>query len=419
VRSAGVPDRLPLLDAFLAERAPAGAPLRDTTAVLVQHHTGSIVPMLRTLAALGLDLNRTFLVDIPYSTHSAVVEAVRRLGVPDGNIAGGRYRLDDALRRHQLRRVTDLLGRLRPGRRVLVLDDGAYVLEALSLSGRLSGRLAVVEQTVFGMRKVREEARIVACRASVPLVNVAESRPKKVLESGFLGTAIAGALARPGSAVLERLRAGRTLLLGYGAIGAAVARSLCEHVGVPRAGVSIGDPSPEARRRATRDGFALWSREPSERRFDVVIGCSGRESFKPEDVRFVEDGAHLASASSGTVELSRDAIFALAEASEQPDVFIHGSEPLGERALHGDIRVHLFDRDVVILNGGFPVDFDGSVNGAAGDAIQLTRTLMVGAALQALSASAGSVLDLEEGFVEWVEARFPKLVPGTDTLAST
>jgi S-adenosylhomocysteine hydrolase len=412
---AAVPDRLPLLDAFMAERAPTDEPLRDVTAVLVQHQTGSIVPMLKALAVMGLDLNRAFFVDIPYSTHSAVVEVVRRLGVPDRNLAGGHYRLDDSLSGYQLGRVAELLRRLRqrvpPEQRVLVLDDGAYVLEAMSLVGPPSRRLAVVEQTVFGMRKLREDERVGACRESVPVINVAESRPKKVLEADFLGTAIAGALARPASPVLERLRAGRTLLLGYGAIGSAVARSLCEHVAVPRSSVSVGDPSADARRRASRDGFALWSRGSHERNFDVVIGCSGRASFLPEDVRFVEDGAYLASASSGTVELSRDAIFTLANGTAQPAIFVHGNEPLGQRGLHSDVRVHVFDRDVVILNGGFPVDFDGTINGAAGDAIQLTRTLMVGGALQALTARPGSVHELEDSFVEWVERRFRELAP--------
>jgi S-adenosylhomocysteine hydrolase len=113
------------------------------------------------------------------------------------------------------------------------------VLEALSLVGSPSRRLGVVEQTVFGMRKFREDERVTACRESVPVINVAESRPKKELEADFLGTAIAGALARPSSPVLERLRGGRTLLLGYGAIGFAVARSLCAHVAVPRSSVSV------------------------------------------------------------------------------------------------------------------------------------------------------------------------------------
>lgn len=49
----------------MAELAPTDEPLRDVTAVLVQHQTGSIVPMLKALAVMGLDLNRAFSVDIP------------------------------------------------------------------------------------------------------------------------------------------------------------------------------------------------------------------------------------------------------------------------------------------------------------------------------------------------------------------
>jgi hypothetical protein len=41
--------------------------------------------------------------------------------------------------------------------------------------------------------------------------------------------------------------------------------------------------------------------------------------------------------------------------------FIHGNKPLGQRGLHSDVRVHLFDRDVVILNGGSVHELEDSI----------------------------------------------------------
>ncbi len=405
-----IPERLPLLDLLLAERPVGDRPLEDVTAILVQHHRGSLVPKLRTLFRLGLDPRHTFLVDIPYSTNPAVIAAVRALGVPADNLAKHEYRLDQPFAPCQLRRVSQLLDVVRQGAtdgRVLVLDDGAYVLDAMSRTAGLPGRLSVVEQTVFGMRKVRERPEISAYGASVPVLNVAESRPKKILEAAFLGPAIARALASAESLVLERLHNGRTLLLGYGAIGRAVALALCTEVGVAPDSLFVGDPSRAARAQATRDGLPIWRRR-QEQLFDVVIGCSGRGSFRPEDVRFVVNGAFLASGSSGTIEFSREAILDLCAEPADERCFIHGDQPLADRMLHDAIEIRLFDRDVVLLNGGYPIDFDGSVNGTVGGFIQLTETLMVGGALQALSARPG-VLTLDNDFVEWIERRFREI----------
>jgi hypothetical protein len=47
-----IPNRLPMLDALVAERAD-DAPLCGVTAVIIQHQLGSIVPMVQALFALG------------------------------------------------------------------------------------------------------------------------------------------------------------------------------------------------------------------------------------------------------------------------------------------------------------------------------------------------------------------------------
>jgi hypothetical protein len=62
-------------------------------------------------------------------------------------------------------------------------------------------------------------------------------------------------------------------------------------------------------------------------------------------------------------------------------------DTLGTRSIHDPIDIQLVDRTVRLLNGGFPVNFDGRVNSVAPSSIQVTRPLMLGAAMQALATS--------------------------------
>ena len=90
-------------------------------------------------------------------------------------------------------------------------------------------------------------------------------------------------------------------------------------------------------RKAATAGFAPWIRGDRSFRFRLVIGCSGRASFRIGDYVLLEDGAYLASATSGTVELSREDFIELAEANPHDDIWIV-RDGLDETALHSDLR---------------------------------------------------------------------------------
>jgi hypothetical protein len=77
-----LPTELPLLTALVADWAGARRPLTGVTAVLIQHQLGSIVPMVRALLALGLEPERTYFIDIPYTANATVRAALEGLGIP-------------------------------------------------------------------------------------------------------------------------------------------------------------------------------------------------------------------------------------------------------------------------------------------------------------------------------------------------
>jgi hypothetical protein len=153
------------------------------------------------------------------------------------------------------------------------------------------------------------------------------------------------------------------------------------------------------------DGFTPWTRNERRFRFTLVLGCSGRASFTIGDHVLLEDGAFLASATSGTVELSREEFIELADASPHDDISII-REGLDEHAVHSDLRFRFIDREATFVNGGFPVNFDGRVNCVPAHYIQPTPTMMCAAAVQAIRSNRKGLLDLDSSFCRWLDAEF-------------
>lgn len=201
-----------------------------------------------------------------------------------------------------------------PPEHQLVLDDGACLLEALSCQRHALPRLSIVEQTTRGLIKIDENAALTERALEAPVVNVVGSDPKKYLEPPFIGAAVCDKLLR---GVGARARPGprdRCLLLGMG----------------PSAG--RWPPLPAIGWVLCASGFTCMTRtrRPSGRRGGTASrsltaaiaasgsppsGLLGRESFKVGDHVLLEDGACLAGATSGAVELSRERFIELAEAS--------------------------------------------------------------------------------------------------------
>ncbi len=409
-----VPDRLPLLDAFVEERIGDEQPLAGLTTVLIQHQLGSLVPMTRTLLRLGVDPARLYCIDIPYTANQTVQAELVRLGIPESNFAPSHYHLELQYASYQRFRVEDMAVRLAKSLdasdRCLVFDDGSYCLEALSCFATKVPELHVVEQTTRGIIKINGDAALREYCDTVRVMNVAQSPPKGTLEAPFIGHAVTRALVDRLAGEFERLRQGRCLILGFGQIGKNVAAALVAH-GIPRGNIHVMDPSPEARALAATRGFTVWDRRfPEKRRFSLVVGCSGTTSFGIGDRAFLEDGAILASASSGSAELSREAFIELADTHPSHDIYVIDRDTLGSRSIHSDIRVRLVDREARFLNGGFPVNFDGQVNSVPPRFIQATHALQLGAAVEAVAHDTRGLIDLSDDLCEWVERRYRDLL---------
>jgi len=403
-----IPVRMPLLDRWL-DMQTSYLPLKGVTALLIQHQLGGQVPQARALIELGIAPEDLFWIDIPYTSSKKVQKALIRLGIPEKNLLIHRFMLMDDYGKYQRLRVQqflrDLSSDLPP--MLLVLDDGSYMLEALSCLRQHPRRVAIVEQTTRGIIKIEHNASLAMCADEFPLINVARSQPKTILEPPFIGIAVCDALKNRLGADFRTVPGDRSLVLGYGAIGEQVAAFLNEILGFNRDHIHVFDPVTSRMERAASSGFSIWEKADRRYMFRLVVGCSGRASFTLGDHVFLKDGAFLASATSGTVELSRKDFIELADASPYDDIWID-HEGLDLTDIHSDIRFNFIDRNVTFVNGGFPVNFDGRVNCIPPHYIQPTTVMMCSAAIQAVKSKKKGLQDLDTEFCRWLTEEFRK-----------
>jgi len=410
-------DRLPLLDAWLERPELPNEPLAGYGALLVQHQLSNQIPMLHALLSLGLSPSDIWWLDIPYTSHVLVRDyAHERLGIPRSQLVESRFRILEPYASYQHARVIEILHAIaeRKPAKLLVLDDGAYVLEGLASLARhrWPERLTIVEQTTRGFIKLRESAALRNAARELPLIDVARSAPKRALEPPFIAMAVCAALQPHLEKHFGAGFSGNCLVLGYGAIGEQVATFVRRHFRLPDSRVYVHDPDLKAAALARQRRFPAWDREELDTRFQLVIGCSGEASFKVGDSTYLDDGAILVSASSGAVELSRQDFLELADASPSDDIKI-ARDGLDETNIHSDLSIHLVDRTVTFINGGFPVNFNGRLTVCPTRYIQPTPTMMVAAAVQAaqaLDSGRHGIVAFDPGFYDWAHPRFRALL---------
>lgn len=295
-----------------------------------------------------------------------------------------------------------------------MLDDGAYFLEAMSSFKQRLPSVAIVEQTTRGLIRLEEDAAMRLASHEVPVINVARSAPKTTLEPPFIGAAVCDALRR---GVGDKLGAGSSeaaLVVGYGAIGQQVAEFVHQILQFPRDRVHVFDTDPARLGSALSLGFSPWDRSIFTAGFALVVGCSGRSSFTVGDYVYLADDALLASASSGTVELSREQFIELADDGADDDIWVM-RDGLDEGNVHSDLRFQFVDRSATFVNAGFPVNFDGRVNCVPAHYIQPTPTMMCAATVQAARAMVPGVQELDPTFCTWLDAEFRRELGGEAT----
>ena len=325
---------------------------RGVVLVCHQHLLPSAIPLFQyTLKHVALG-RFTWVLGKPYSTMPLVVHQLDQLGIHVlGHTAGflhGNYATGIREDLGTLWRHVEVSLESTDIERIILIDEGGFLAETIPDS--LVSRAVAVEQTTFGTksRTIR-----------VPTVQVALSAAKRHFETPVISAAILDRLASL-VADLERRSVG---IIGTGPVGRRLSRD-CLAAGLK---VAVFD-----RRSAAMDdlGDAKVCRDVRELLHcsDVILGCTGADSVPP-DALPKDRGLLFASASSADIEFNS----LVRLVSDRPATLL------------GSLKVRVGNGpEHVILNGGFPINFDCRTEREPAAAMLLTRALMAAGIVQAI-----------------------------------
>ncbi len=391
------PESLPLLTRLVDANA-SELDFSDCDVLFVQHLLGPTFARLHAMWDQGLERTRTWFVDIPYSTHEPLRARLFEAGVPPEQVAP---RFADPLVPYstaQKFRVAEILRRLvdaRPKARILVVDDGAYVVRVAHLLRQVSprvfdalvGRTAIVEQTTRGHRALaqrRYRETLEALRA--PAVSIARCDTKTGFEGPFIGQAVARKISDLVGRAGREL--GHTAVIGFGTVGRETLRRLRCADPAPTS-IDVVDTDRGTHADIAAESGRPWTALPSEGRYDTVVGCTGYGSFGWEQRQLLRPDAVLASGSSAAIEFNRELFVDRAARDPGDGVEILDPEATRREGIRAEIRIRDGDRRFSFLHAGFPANFDGELECVPAEVIQATHGLLLMASMQTLREEPG------------------------------
>lgn len=340
---------LPLLDWVTSHTTKSRL---DGYFIIVHTHLlSNNVPLFRHLAHL-VGVNRIYVIGKPYSTirdaHiqlvSAGIEIIpvhQKIGVPYDFAVGESIKIlwHKLLENHKENSFS----------KVLILDDGGDIWTSIPWEKLGDIDIAGTEQTQRGITRIRETKLRLP-----PIVSVATCGIKKEMESVFIAkAAIKKVLRNYGR---KHMTFG---ILGMGSIGKALYKELADrnekHV------YYDSDNQSELNGK-------IQSIDELIDVSDVIVGTTGTDALKATPFERLKGKKLLVSVSSSDVEFS--SILQFIDTQE--------GDPFDDI----DIKVH-HDLSFKILNGGYPINFDRTIDATPDNQIVLTRCLLYIGLMQA------------------------------------
>lgn len=353
--------------------------------IFLQHLLADALPFVQALRDRGC--TTLYALGIPYSTKTAVVDAI---GATDGCSvrAPADYPFPNDIEAILAEAFAEAA---RTKRRVLIIEDGPYLVPRLARGGfDLSLCAGAVQQTRRGLNRYKE-LQGSGGRLPVPAVEIADTSLKNQYEARCVAPALIDAvtalvgIARPNE---DPFRGKTVTIVGAsGTIGEQLVQLLVE----AGAQVQVAERSYRQLIRFTatsyeRHNIRLGSVEELIPSTDLLIGCTGAAGAVNDfALTKVKDGAILASASSGNEEIDVVALEGMSEGRRPSDVLGDGPARIPAfttyEVRHGGGPV----RRVTLLYGGYPVNFWSQSLAASGRSDPVIALLFSGAAFIARS----------------------------------
>lgn len=361
--------RLPLLDDMVAAVKKSGTlpDLSRTVFIGVQHMLETTVTLFDALIALGVSPSNMYFSGKCYSSAPEIEAAVRERGIhlmrSNAPEEPGRYQryCQKSIIKMWSYCLKDI--EQKTVDRLIILDDGARCLESMPGSAALSYPIAAIEQTRGGLYSQ------VIKKLPFPLIEVATCAAKKHLESHLIAIAAVYGIKK----ALNKLELNQNItfgVVGNGVIGNAI----CHYLISLGHYVYVFDQDKMAFE-GIRSHHVFRMEGISEvfTMADVIIGCTGQDITVGIDVpSLTKKHKIFISCSSEDKEF-----FSLLNfiAYQDPRYFA----PLS------DISYQTPDGSkILILQYGFPVNFDRTPSNVPANKIEITQGLLLGGCLQAI-----------------------------------
>lgn len=342
---------------------PPGHPAQ-TIVVCVQHILESNLLFFSALThKLGIPKDNIFILGKHYSTSPHANKALIQKGfriTPNHTLNRQLGHYHRCFQRDVNTLWQEVLHYLHPRkhRNILVIDDGGRCFEYMPQDLFKKFNVLGVEQTTIGIRKCQQ------LNLPCPIISVASCHAKRVYESEFIIEDILLHVRQSISSKKQKIG-----IIGLGNLGSTLYKNLC------RNGYSVYGFDVDSEKIAmVRPPYRMYSLSALLQHVDMIFSCTGTDIFQHQhDVAFHRDTT-LISCTSEDVEFN--------------SLLCNKSSSIKARLPDTDALSDLQFEDasgncITIKRGGFPINFNGKSESIPLEKIQLTRALMLSAAIQA------------------------------------
>lgn len=342
---------LALLDS-IANQLTKGL-LEDTIIVTHTHLLPTNFALFRHLAHL-VGYTNLFILEKPYSTVPATFNQLVQMGAEVIPVV----LTEQASYQFALKRSLDVLWNKvlnspkKDFSKIILLDDGGELILSIPWEKLHGIKIAAVEQTQRGIDQLTRT------HLGLPLtINVAESFLKKQVESTFIAKSVTDKIKSLGLLDYQPTIG----IIGTGSIGSALNKELA------KLNLKIINYDTTHHLEKFADKERVTSIDTILNKSDLIIGCSGNDFLKGVALERVFGKKTLLSASSADIEF-----FSILNLASFP------TKTFEEIVFKPHQKLELR-----ILNAGFPINFDRSFEWEPSEDIQVTRSLLYAATIQA------------------------------------
>lgn len=358
---------LPVLDALMDKaRAEGKAGILNKTAIVYVHHPlMTSINLIDALIQLGAKPENLFILGKSYSDCEPVASALIEKGVyyqPCSMQTGlGQYSPSFIRDINWLwRKVVEKLD--FQVEQIIVMDHGGHAITYLPLTLLEHYKIIGIEKTTAGFINTQK-----CGLPPIPVIDVANSAAKRFLESPLIAESVVKKIVSYLPENLDNFIFG---VVGLGAIGKALVKRL-QLLGCQL----IVHDIDSAQQQFSDTHNIIFTNKMSAliASADYIFGCSGRDitEGQMEQFRLATRNKTLISCSSEDKEF-----LSLLQMINQQGTSIF--DPMDNIEFKSE-----FGAFVYLLRGGFPVNFDHSGESVPANDIQLTRSLVLAAVLQA------------------------------------